>query len=355
MKKKLSISGFAIILFFTGCSNYYGIEDFEKVKKIDAHVHINAMNPYLLEQAREDNFKLLTINTDVPYYGITVKEQFQIAKQLQKEHPDAVSFISTFELENFGKSDWSDKNLEFLKKTLQEGAIGVKTWKNIGMELRDVDSSFVMLDDPAFDPIISFIENNDLTLLSHVGEPKNCWLPLDEMTVNNDRFYFGEHPQYHMYLHPEYPSYESLIASRDRLLDKYPGVRFVGAHLGSLEWSVDELATTLDKYPNMAVDMAARICHLQHQAIENYEQVRDFIIKYQDRLLYGTDIEVDHSTTSNEKSHWHEIWLNDWIFFVTDEILEANEVNGSFKGLKLPKPVIQKIYYENAKQWYNGV
>lgn len=355
MRKFVSILTVTIILFITGCSNYYEIEDFQNVKKMDAHVHINAVNPYLIEQARDDNFKLLTINTDVPYFDLSVKEQFEIANQLQEKYPDVVSFISTFEVDNFNNQNWPDKNLQFLKKTLEDGAVGIKTWKNIGMELRDEDSIFVMIDDPAFDPIINFIKKNDVALLNHVGEPKNCWLPVEEMTVNNDRFYFREHPQYHMYLHPEYPSYEELIASRDRMLDRNPEIRFVGAHLGSLEWSVKELASTLDKYPNMAVDMAARICHLQHQAIEDYDQVRDFIIKYQDRLLYGTDIEVDHSTTGKEKSQWHEIWLNDWKFFVTDEMLDADEVNGSFKGLRLPKPVINKIYYENAKLWYKGI
>jgi predicted TIM-barrel fold metal-dependent hydrolase len=355
MRKFVPIFSFAIILFFTGCSNYYGIEDFEKVKKIDAHVHINAMNPHLLEQAREDNFKLLTINTDVPYYGISVKEQFEITNQLQERYPDVVSFISSFETDNFKENNWPEKNIDFLQKTVEEGAVGIKTWKNIGMELRAEDSSFVMLDDPAFDPIMNIIKQNDISLLSHVGEPKNCWLPVEEMTVNNDRFYFREHPQYHMYLHPEYPSYEELIASRDRMLERHPDMRFVGAHLGSLEWSVEELAATLDKYPNMAVDMADRICHLQYQAMNDHEKVRNFLIKYQDRLLYGTDIEVDHTTTSEEKSQWHQVWLNDWKFFVTDEMLEADEVNNSFKGMKLPKPVIRKIYYENAKRWYKGI
>ena len=93
-----------------------------------------------------------------------------------------------------------------------------------------------------------------------------------------------------MFLHPEYPSYEDQINARDHLLELHPDLIFIGCHLGSLEWNVDELAKRLDKFPNMAVDMAARICHLQYQSQRTAIKVRDFCIKYQDRLLYGTDL-----------------------------------------------------------------
>ena len=92
-----------------------------------------------------------------------------------------------------------------------------------------------------------------------------------------------------MYRHPEFPSYEDQIVARDRMLEKHADLQFVGAHLGSLEWSVDELAKRLDRFPNMAVDMAARIPHLQVQSVKNWQKVHDFMIKYQDRLIYATD------------------------------------------------------------------
>ena len=75
-------------------------------------------------------------------------------------------------------------------------------------------------------------------------------------------------PEYHMYLHPEYPSYEDQIETRDNLLRKHPGLHFVGAHLGSMEWSLEEMASHFDMFPNMSVDMAARISHLENHAQE---------------------------------------------------------------------------------------
>jgi hypothetical protein len=210
-----------------------------------------------------------------------------------------------------------------------------------------------MIDHPKFDPVIKYIIKEGKTVMGHLGEPKNCWLPLDQMTVNNDRSYFKEHSEYHMYLHPEYPSYEDQINARDRLVAKHPDMRFVGAHLGSLEWDVDELAKRLVKFPNMAVDMAARIPHLQHLTRENREKVRQFFIQYQDRLIYATDSGISpDSNPENEKKDLHNTWINDWKYFVTDETLTSPHVNGDFQGLKLPKNVIDKIYRENAMRWF---
>ena len=65
-----------------------------------------------------------------------------------------------------------------------------------------------------------------------------------------------------------------LFQSCSRMLEKHPKLRFVAAHLASLEWNVDELAKRLDKYPNIALDMAERICHLQFQAVRDWQKVQ---------------------------------------------------------------------------------
>ena len=110
------------------------------------------------------------------------------------------------------------------------------------------------------------------------------------MTTDNDREYFRNHPQYHMYLHPEMPGYEDQIGARDRFVAAHPQLRFVGAHLGSLEYDVDRIAAFLDRFPNASVDMAARMSQVQYQSVRDLEKVRNFFVSYQDRLLYGTDL-----------------------------------------------------------------
>jgi len=156
-----------------------------------------------------------------------------------------------------------------------------------------------------------------------------------------------------MYIHPEYPSYEDQIRARDNMLEANPDLTFIGCHLGSLEWNVDSLADRLDKYPNMAVDMSARICHLQYQTVNEREKVRDFCIRYHDRLLYGTDVGYGGSGNPDGfRKRIHETWLDDWKYFTTDEEMTSELFKGKFKGLKLPAEVIDKIYYDNAVKWY---
>jgi predicted TIM-barrel fold metal-dependent hydrolase len=173
------------------------------------------------------------------------------------------------------------------------------------------------------------------------------------MTVNSDKSYFSRHPEYHMFLHPEYPSYEQQVEARDRLMEKFPKLRFVAAHLGSVEWDVDELARRLDRFPNMAVDMAARIGHLQYQSQKNRERVRKFLIDYQDQLIYGTDLEISGDPDPEKtKSNAITTWQSDWKYLVSDEWMEVGDVDGEFQGLQLPKEVVDKIYYHNAVRWF---
>ena len=91
------------------------------------------------------------------------------------------------------------------------------------------------------------------------------------------------------------------------MLEKHPDLKFIGCHLGSLEWSLDELAKRLDKYPNMAVDLS-RMTNLQIHTMNDWQKTHDFFIKYQDRLIYGTDRSVNSTNNpSGMKKNVHDI------------------------------------------------
>ncbi len=342
-------------LFSFNCQSQpenFKFEDFKEVVKIDSHVHINADVPSFVEQALEDNFKLITINTDVPYYP-SITDQRKLAATYRQKYPDRVSFTTTFSLDAWGKKEWLAYTIGYLDESFGMGSIAVKVWKNIGMEFKDDDGNLVMIDHPNFDPVFHYLTEKKIPVVGHLGEPRNCWLPVEEMTVNNDKQYFENHPEYHMYLHPDMPSYEDQIKARDNLLEKHSDLHFIGAHLGSLEWSVDELAKRFDRYPNFAVDMAARICHLQYQSSIDRKKVRDFLIKYQDRILYATDLQLEEGEPDDSlKQRMHKVWLNDWRYLVTNEWMSAPELNNKFQGLALPRKVAEKIYRQNAEHWY---
>lgn len=330
----------------------YAVDDFKKVEKIDVHVHVNTLKEDLIEQAVEDNFIFVSINVDA-FADDPIEKQQEYALAQQAKYPDRFFYLTTFRMNGFEDAGWADAVIAYLEESFANGAVGVKVWKNIGMDEKTSDGKLIAIDDPMFDGIISFLKERNMPLTGHLGEPKSCWQSLEEMTIPGDRDYFSKNPEYHMYLHPELPSYDEQIEARDNMLEKNPDLVFVGAHLGSLEWSVDELAKRLDAFPLMVVDLAERICHFQYQSVKNWQKVYDFIVKYQDRLLYGTDFITLGSEDAQElKQRAHEMWMRDWIYFNTDGEMSSPRIDQKFRGLKLPKGVVDKIYSKNAKRIY---
>jgi len=352
MKKILFVLPLLVILACNQENEFYTLDDFEKVEKMDVHIHVGTSRDAFVEQAKKDNFKLLNIVVDFTKGWEHIENQYAYRLDQKSRHPKQFEMATAFSIKEWDDPDWVANTIAWLDKCFNDGTVGVKVWKNIGMVFRDSNGELVMIDDPKLDTIFSYIEKRGKTLVGHLGEPQNCWLPLDEMIVNNDITYFREHPEYHMYQHPEMPSYEEQIAARDRMLAKHPNLTFMGAHMGSLEHDVDELAKRLDKFPNMSVDLAARIGQVFYQTIEDREKVRNFFIKYQDRLLYATDMaDSGKDEASQLQKGMHDTWMLDWQFLVTDDWMTSDRVNEKFQGLKLPKEVVDKIYAKNARKW----
>jgi hypothetical protein len=328
---------------------HYTLEDFPHVGKIDAHVHVHGVADRFMAQAIADNFRILTIDVDYPDYP-PIAGQLHDAISLRQRYPGRVAFATTFSVADFGSPGWSKRVIQGIDADVAQGAAGVKIWKNIGMTLRDADGHYVMLDDARIEPVIAHLVSHHIVLLGHQAEPLNCWLPVEKMTVRGDRDYFREHPQYYMYQHPDMPSHDTILAARDRMLKAHPALRFDSLHLASLEWDVDKVATFLDHFPQARVDVAARLVHLEYQATTNPDKVRRFLIRYQDRILYGSDdaygpVDSDPAAVKDV----HDGWLQDWQFLVTSDLMHSEDFEASFHGLQLPREVVDKIYRRNAE------
>lgn len=328
----------------------YSMDDFTRVRKLDSHVHGNVIAPALIEQARADNFELMSINVDYPDFPALADQRAAALAQLQMD-PARFHWATTFSMQGFGDAGWAEKVGAGLAADAKRGAKAVKIWKNVGMSERDASGQLIRIDDPKISPVADRVEQLGLAFIAHQGEPHNCWLPLDQMTTDNDREYFAAHPQYHMYLHPEMPGYEDQIKHRDDFVAAHPHLRFVGAHLGSLEYDVDRIAAFLDRFPNANVDLAARMSQVQYQSVRDYDKVRNFFIKYQDRLLYGTDLTINPGDDPAQfKQEAHGFWTRDWRYLATGESQRVEIIKADVKGLALPKAVIDKIYYSNAER-----
>jgi predicted TIM-barrel fold metal-dependent hydrolase len=118
-----------------------------------------------------------------------------------------------------------------------------------------------------------------------------------------------------------------------------------------MEADVDLVAQRLDQYPNFAIDTAARVPHL---AIQPRAKVRAFLIKYQDRVLYGTDSDIlRKSEVKPSIADWQRQLTDDWRYFATADTF--NYEGHMVKGLDLPVPVLRKLYHDNALRWMPGL
>jgi hypothetical protein len=332
----------------------YAMADYGRVAKIDVHLHLHNPDPAFMQAAKRQNFKVLTINVDYPDFP-PLAEQQRVAIALHKQFPKDVAWAASFSVDGSDQPAWLPATRQRIAAALKAGAVGVKVWKNIGMSLKGADGQLIMIDDARFAPLFDDFARQGIPLLGHQGEPHNCWLPLEKMTVNNDREYFKAHPQYHMHLHPEMPSWEAQMAARDRMVAAHPGLRFIGVHLASLERDVDELAAFLDRFPQAVVDVAARIGQLQYQTQQDRERVRRFFIKYQDRILYGSDMAQapgqDGAALAQEAE---DVWRMHWRYFNTADSFKVSDLDQPVQGLALPRDVVDKLYRSNAERAFPG-
>jgi len=230
-----------------------------------------------------------------------------------------------------------------------QGAVAVKIWKNIGMEIKDQSGNYIMADSPKFDPIYQDIAGHGKTLLSHQAEPDVAWGPPDPSDPSWS--YYQENPQWYVGDKPGFPSKQMILGARDRVLANNPKLRMVGVHLGSMERDLDNIARHLDKYANFAIDTAARMEYLM---MSPREKVRAFLIKYQDRVIYGTDLDLRATANVSEAlKDWRSTYVRDWRFLATSDTLRVE--GKQIHGLNLPQPVLRKILRSNAIHWIPGL
>ena len=358
----MSVISALLMAAATTMSAHYTEADFDRIAKFDAHFHANVEDARFLTLAQRDRFEVLSINVDYPDFP-PLARQAAIARDMRARDARHFQYATTFSMDGFGTPGWTERTIAQLDGAIARGAIAVKVWKNIGMVAKDPSGKRVFLDDPRFDGVMAHLEKRNIPLIAHQAEPKNCWLPLDQMTTDNDREYFKAHPDYYMYLHPEEPSYEALMAARDRFVARHPRLAFDGAHMASLEWSVDELARFFDAHPDAVVDLAARMSNLQVQSNKDVAKVRAFFIRYQDRILYGTDLTdsppdpaaraQNPPATNDFPKEADRVWRADWRYLATPLSQRVDAIGTDAVGLNLPRTVIDKIYRTNAVRFFH--
>lgn len=326
------------------------LAEFISLDPIDAHTHILQSGPAFLDMLRHLNMHvvdILYVDDTTPYLSSLETEKSEVWKFAAASNGRA-QICTTFDPFRFSEAKFTSDAVAGLDQDFQDGAVAVKIWKNIGMEIKNTSGKYLMPDDPVLEPIYRDIAAHDRTLISHQADPDAAWRQPDPKDPGTR--YFVAHPQWSM-ARAGNPEKATILRARDHVLAMNPGLRVIGAHFGSLEEHLDELATTLDRYPNFAVDTAARIKKLVTQPREN---VREFFLKYQDRILYGTDLNFYNGANDSLAARtWETQYALDWRYLSTEDNFEY--AGHPTVGLNLPKEVLKKLYHDNAMKWIPGL
>ncbi len=329
------------------------LEAFAAIQPIDTHVHVFKTDTAFQTMLQRLHLTLLNILVvdDTQDYRKQLQPQVDQALKLMHGSDGHIAFCTGIDPYKWNEPSFSKDTVNQINRDLKDGAVAVKLWKNIGMQIKDLQGRFVMPDDPKLAPVYKDLAQRHVTLLTHFAEPDVAWLPLESNADDPSTSYYRENPQWHLYGKTGFPSKQQILDARDHVLAQNPDLRMVGVHLGSMERDLDNIARHFDKYPNFAVDTAARMEYLM---LTPRDKVRAFLIKYQDRVLYGTDLDVNPDANFQEVlKDWQSTYERDWKFLATGEMVEVN--GKKVQGLQLPQPVLRKIFHDNALKWIPGL
>jgi predicted TIM-barrel fold metal-dependent hydrolase len=326
------------------------LKQFRSLNPIDTHTHA-----YIKNQAFQELLKKLNLHI-VDITLVDDMEKIEEWSNLDKERADTwdivhaskgnVFYCTTIDPFKFNEPTFVRDTLRDIDQDFEKGAVALKIWKNVGEEIKGPNGKYVLPDDPRFNPIYDDIAAHGKTLIAHVADPTTVFEAPNPSAP--DYTGYMNNPGFYMYRRPDAPTKPQILAARDHVLEQHPALRVVGAHLGSMEADFGQLADHLDRYPNFAVDVAARMDYL---VIQPRSFLIPFITKYQDRLLYATDLEIFPGKNDTEGiASWEKSYALDWRFLATtDWLVYRGHV---VQGLGLPQPILQKLYHDNAIKWF---
>ena len=260
-------------------------------------------------------------------------------EHLRVSHGHSKERLIVFFTPDFSKIDepnFGEREAEKLEHAVELGCRGLKIFKSLGLTLKDESGQVVPVDDPRIDPIWAKCGELGIPVLIHISDPKAFFTPVDRYNERYDEL--GERPHWAFY-GDEFPDKEDILDQRNRVIVRHPNTTFIATHMANLPEELGRVSMWLEKYPNMYVDIDARISELGRQPYT----ARRFMIKYQDRVLFGTD------TRPNLEAYqvYYRFLETDDEYILADP---SHHRQGRWRiyGLYLPDDVLEKIYNKNA-------
>jgi predicted TIM-barrel fold metal-dependent hydrolase len=298
-------------------------------------------------------------------YGDTFEEWIKV----KQKYPDKIILFVNIDYgvertpgsrEMIGKRlnepDYADIIAKYLEYQKEKGAQAVKVSKSLGLYLKDVFGNYIHVDDKRFYPYWKKAGELGMPVLIHSADPIESF---EKMHYNSLR-YNMINPKWDFSESFGVEGYNRLLSELLNVVRDHPNTNFVSAHFSNLSTELDRLAEMLDTYPNFYVDPSARF---KNGLRYNTPAIYDFFIKYQDRILFGTDSNCYAREKSTEESLSEtsailaDFFRRHWLLLETNRV-DLYEPNNRDRyrdwlrltGLNLPEEVLEKVYYKNARR-----
>ena len=267
---------------------------------------------------------------------------------------DRIIHFARLDFNGINEPGWAEKTAAELDRCFRAGAVGLKINKVLGLDLRNRDGSYIQSDDPRFDGVWETCAKYSKPVMIHTSDSYGRFLPIGPENERYEAGLWRSSPDGNYYKTGQ-PTPDVIEKARENMHARHPGTRFVNAHMAMLYYDMDKVAALLDKYPNADVELSATVQDLGRAP----RMIREFFLKYQDRILFGSD--------GNPGRGIDEFWVPHWRFLETfDEHFDhpaqlrsatGAPLHGRWKiyGIGLPDGVLRKVYYANALRYLPSV
>jgi len=259
---------------------------------IDLHMHVGTGEKYFKRTVGIMDRVGMGVGANLSGGYVTHSEGKTSASERNKAMADRLypdRFVHYFNLNyaDWGAPDFSERAVRQVEEAHRLGAAGLKEYKRLGLYLRDKDNKLILIDDPKLDPVWKRCGELGLPVSIHVADPLAFWKPYN---AKNERWTELKDQKSWWFGDPsKYPSREALLEARNRVIERHPKTTFVCVHFANNPEDIETVGRWLDRYPNMMVDLAARVPELgRHEPAK----VRNLFTRHQDRILFATDFMV---------------------------------------------------------------
>ena len=260
--------------------------------------------------------------------------------------------------QNWDQPDFAQQAVRQVEEGHRLGAAGFKEWKRLGLYLRDGKGRQLLVDDPKLDPMWERLGQLQMPVSIHVADPKTFFEPYNE---KNERWKeLKDHHNWWFGDANKFPTFHGLLEALNRVIARHPHTTFVCVHFGNNAEELDWIDRSLAKYPNMMVDLAARIPEIGRH---DPEVVRKLFIKYQDRIFFATDFQSLEQkmilgssgnepppTVADAEVFFAKEWR--WLETADKNWAHMTPIQGDWtiSSIHLPAAVLLKIYFDNARK-----